>query len=660
MQELSAEDPSWVGRYRIVGRLGAGGMGRVYLGRSPSGRAVAVKVIRAELAEDADFRRRFAREISAARRVTGFFTAAVVDADAEKSPAWLATAYIPGMSLEEAVRAHGCWTETSVLALGAGLAEALEAIHSAGVIHRDLKPSNVLLAIDGPRVIDFGISVAAENSILTRTGMMVGTPGYMSPEQVTGKAVGRASDVFALGAVLTFAATGAGPFGSGSAHGVNFRAVYEEPALDQLPPALKGIVGSCLAKEPGRRPTVAALLDQTAAAREGAAEVPTNPDWLPPPVAKTVRTRTAEPPLRHIYAPSVAPPPRQGLAADETTAAYEPSLAESESTTDAPSTLINPAGSAAPTGPGAQPADPPTKHAGQSTVVRTIAWTTLFTTWLYGLAQLAVPISVMIEALASPTLELSFRELATGSRDHGVTLIDIIVPFFNMLTGFLVWRFARRPSIYSWTAVGAILGYGLADAAGIPLANSAYLYSQVAVYGDHWLADVIVTARTVLGLVAVTGLIAAIRMRPRFKITRPAGYATPIAILILSLGSAYVGFFIALNTEIGIGGLVEYEPSGKFARALVIALLASLLPVFGIIVQPHRFAAGLFVGWMLFALSIEVQFLFSLGYDDAILPTDTFMTAEYSLFGLMSLGLCCAYWKHQREKRHRDQLQTLR
>ncbi|MEU7599462.1 serine/threonine-protein kinase [Streptomyces sp. NPDC041003] len=307
-----------MGRYRIVARLGAGGMGRVYLGRSASGRAVAVKVVRPELAEDPGFRRRFAREVEAARRVNGFFTATLVDADPDGSPPWLATAYVPGMSLEEAVRVHGTWPHRSVLALGAGLAEALEAIHGAGVIHRDLKPSNVLLAADGPRVIDFGISLAAEASALTQTGTVVGTPGFMSPEQVTGKPVGPPSDVFALGAVLAFAATGAGPFGTGSAHAVNFRAVYESPDLEQLPPGLRAAVGSCLAKKPGHRPAVAALLDQLAEAAGvgGDADVTAvlaDMVWLPAPVATTVRLRSAQPqsptPLLAPLPPPTGPTP---------------------------------------------------------------------------------------------------------------------------------------------------------------------------------------------------------------------------------------------------------------------------------------------------------------------------------------------------------------
>lgn len=301
-EALEAGDPRQVGRYRIVARLGAGGMGRVYLGRSPGGRSVAVKVVRPELADEGDFRRRFAREVAAARRVNGVFTAGVVDADPDGSPAWLATAYVPGVPLGDAVAAHGPWPEGPVLALGAGLAEALEAIHAAEVVHRDLKPSNILLAPDGPRVIDFGISVTGEASALTHTGVVVGTPGFMSPEQLTGKPVGLTSDVFSLGAVLAFTATGAGPFGTGSAHALSFRVVYEEPDLRRLPPDVRDLVAECLVKEPGGRPTVPTLLDRLdrlARATGGAPAVnsaPSHAGWLPEPVAAAVHTRTATQP----------------------------------------------------------------------------------------------------------------------------------------------------------------------------------------------------------------------------------------------------------------------------------------------------------------------------------------------------------------------------
>ncbi|MCT2589148.1 PQQ-binding-like beta-propeller repeat protein [Streptomyces sp. N2-109] len=291
---LEAGDPRRIGKYRIVARLGAGGMGRVFLGRSPGGRALAVKVVREELAEDAAFRQRFTREVATARRVTGFFTATVVDADPQGTPAWLATEYVPGMHLGDAVAAHGRWPEASVLALGAGLAEALEAIHDAGVIHRDLKPSNVLLAPDGPRVIDFGISAAAEMSALTQSGTVVGTPGFMSPEQLaSGEPVRPASDVFSLGAVLAFAATGSGPFGAGAAQALNYRIVHEQPDLRALPPVLGAVVARCLAKEPGQRPAVASLVEEfDGAFREGAQEGPrflSGHSWLPQPVAEALQ-----------------------------------------------------------------------------------------------------------------------------------------------------------------------------------------------------------------------------------------------------------------------------------------------------------------------------------------------------------------------------------
>ncbi|WP_328854641.1 protein kinase [Microbispora hainanensis] len=297
-ETLREDDPQQVGPFRIEARLGEGGMGRVYFGRSRSGRAVAVKVVRPELAGDADFRRRFDREIATARKVNGFFTAGVVDADPQGSPPWLATAYVPGLSLEDAVDEHGPWPEESVLALAAGLAEALESIHAAGVVHRDLKPSNVLLADDGPRVIDFGISLAAEGGSLTKTGITMGSPGFMSPEQLKGTRVGPASDVFCLGLVLAFAATGSGPFGQGSWQGLWYRIVHEEPALDGLPPAVRPLVARCLAKEPEERPTVSAVLNELAGSGRDFASPIQQGRWLPPDVAQAVRTRVA---------PAVAP-----------------------------------------------------------------------------------------------------------------------------------------------------------------------------------------------------------------------------------------------------------------------------------------------------------------------------------------------------------------
>ncbi|MFW6690207.1 PQQ-binding-like beta-propeller repeat protein [Streptomyces sp. MAR4 CNX-425] len=345
---LEAGDPRQVGRYRIVARLGAGGMGQVFLGRSPGGRSVAVKVVRSELAQDPGFRRRFAREVATARRVTGFFTAGVVDADPEGSPAWLATEYVPGLPLGDAVETHGPWPEHGVLALAAGLAEALEAIHAAGVVHRDLKPSNVLLAQDGPRVIDFGISVAAEASVLTQTGTVIGTPGFMSPEQLTGgRNVGPATDVFALGALLVYTATGNGPFGTGSFQALNYRIVHEQPDLSALPPVLRDVVARCIAKDPEQRPSVTSLVTELAHAPGD------DNSWLPPAVATALRdpARVSPPPSDDGPA---TPPPAAGPGATPAS----PASAASAASAQGPASVEGPAPAPA-QGPAPAPAEAP-------------------------------------------------------------------------------------------------------------------------------------------------------------------------------------------------------------------------------------------------------------------------------------------------------------
>ena len=259
MEPLSANDPRLVGEFALRARLGSGGMGRVYLGFSPGGRAVAIKVVHPELARDPEFLRRFRQEVASARLVSGMYTAPVVGSGVDDDPPWLATAYVPGPPLADVVSRHGPLAETAVWRLAAGLADALRAVHGCGLVHRDLKPGNVLLAADGPHVIDFGISRAFEGTQLTSAGMVVGTPGYMSPEQAEGPQAGPPSDVFSLGCVLAYAATGNAPFGGGSAASILYRVVTGEPDLGGIPAGLQQVITACLAKDPAQRIGLAQL-----------------------------------------------------------------------------------------------------------------------------------------------------------------------------------------------------------------------------------------------------------------------------------------------------------------------------------------------------------------------------------------------------------------
>ncbi|MGN5636569.1 serine/threonine-protein kinase, partial [Streptomyces sp. AC154] len=293
-QPLTADDPATIAGYRLAAKLGAGGMGKVYLSYTPGGRPVAIKVIRPEFGEDPEFRRRFTQEVQSAQRVQGLFTAPVIDADTNGAQPWLATAYVPGPSLADAVVAHGALPVEAVLLLIAGMAEALHVIHGAGIVHRDLKPSNVLLAADGPRVIDFGIAYAADATSLTGSGVTIGTPSFMAPEQAAGRRVTPATDIFALGQVAAFAAAGSPAFGEGTSHGVLYRIVHEEPDLSRVPERLMELVSRCLAKDPEARPSVAEVIElcQTA----NAETVLRRPeDWLPSPVAADITVRAAAP-----------------------------------------------------------------------------------------------------------------------------------------------------------------------------------------------------------------------------------------------------------------------------------------------------------------------------------------------------------------------------
>jgi serine/threonine protein kinase len=272
--DLHDGDPACVGKYRILGRLGHGGMGQVFIGESPGGRLVAVKLILDEHATDQEFRQRFAREIEALKKIGGFYTAFVIEADPNATPPWMVTAYIPGPSLHDVVRESGPLGIGKLCELGTGLAEALAAVHACGIVHRDLTPSNVIMAADGPRLIDFGIAKADGAETLTGTGEAIGTPSFMSPERFRREHVGPASDVFSLGSLLTYAATGHGPFDATESPAVMYGVLQGTPDLGSISGRLRQVIDACLDKEPALRPTPASLL---AAFREIAETVTSEP-----------------------------------------------------------------------------------------------------------------------------------------------------------------------------------------------------------------------------------------------------------------------------------------------------------------------------------------------------------------------------------------------
>jgi len=306
--QLEVGDPRRIGEYSLLGRLGSGAMGRVYLGRSPAGRPVAVRVIRPDAASDLRFRARLRRELEAARHVASPHVAVVLDADPDADLPWMATEYVPGPSLAEVVRDHGPLSVPAVTTLAVGLAEALEAIHAAGLVHRNLKPSNVLLAENGTRVIDFGIPQAIETYGLGG----IGSPGYLSPEQVEGLPASPSSDVFSCGAVLTFAATGEGPFGFGMMQTTLFRVLQGEPDLARVPGSLRPLIERCLQKDPAARPTPASVLGQLSGRQASAAALPR--DWPPPPATQPAGTTGRAAPGSR---PSFTPRPSPGSLATE-------------------------------------------------------------------------------------------------------------------------------------------------------------------------------------------------------------------------------------------------------------------------------------------------------------------------------------------------------
>ncbi|MFE0401642.1 MULTISPECIES: outer membrane protein assembly factor BamB family protein [Streptomyces] len=362
VDQLTQHDPRRIGPFEVLGRLGAGGMGLVYLARSASGRRVAIKTVRTELAEDQLFRVRFTREVEAARAVSGFYTAAVVDADPRAAVPWLATAYVPAPSLEEIVNECGPLPAQAVRWLAAGVAEALQSIHGAGLVHRDLKPSNVLVVEDGPRVIDFGIASGVSNTRLTMTNVAVGTPAYMSPEQAKdSRSVTGASDVFSLGSMLVFAATGHPPF-----HGANpvetvFMLLREGPDLEGLPDELRPLIESCMQMDPTARPNPADLQAQLAPHLFGSGtdDSGTASAWLPERAVSLIETRRGG-------RPAPKPAPASGRSAGRSVPAPVPPPPPHDPVVPAPQPVpvgapdtgpVHLAGAAVPIGPGPRVAD---------------------------------------------------------------------------------------------------------------------------------------------------------------------------------------------------------------------------------------------------------------------------------------------------------------
>ena len=327
MEPLRPDDPRELGGYRLLRRVGEGGMGVVYLATSTDGTGAdlaAVKAVRPEYAGDREFRARFTVEADLARRVRGPYTARVLDADTDGTRPWLATEYVPGPALHDAVRDAGPFPEDSLLALASGLARALAAIHEVGLVHRDLKPSNVLLSTRGPQVIDFGIARAADATALTRPGQALGTPAYMAPEQATGSGLHAASDLFAFGGVLVFAATGRAPFGSGEPAALLYRVVNEEPDLGGVPERLLPLVTACLAKDPEERPGLDSVLAELTGTALPAGDDDTT-EWLPAAVSTTVHHTLV---AATRFLPEDGPGGQAGSAAGAEDRGYEQAEAE--------------------------------------------------------------------------------------------------------------------------------------------------------------------------------------------------------------------------------------------------------------------------------------------------------------------------------------------
>ncbi|MFC9757778.1 MFS transporter [Streptomyces sp. NPDC056921] len=463
MEQLTAEDPQHIGPYRLIARLGAGGMGLVYLGRSEAGRTVAVKVVQAEHAQHPEFRKRFTREVAAARRVGGTWTAAVLDADTEARVPWVATQYIPGPDLTTVVaKDFGPLPEHSVRTLANRLATALESVHGAGLIHRDLKPSNVLVTVDGPRVIDFGIARAmdslAGDSLHTRTGMLIGSPGFMSPEQVRGLELTAASDVFCLGAVLVYAATGRLLFGA-TETGLNahlFRIAEEEADLTGVPDSLVDLVRACLHKDPAQRPTPADVVARTSGDQDG--------EWLPGSVLAQLGRHAAQ---LLDFAPetrSARPDPRVPSQPLPPHPAYAPTVPEDRHPSPGFGPSLSKAPGGLPTSP--VPAGAPAPHP--------MRW------WGLGMAALAQLLVLIGTSITNTALPAIYADLGASIDDMRMfsTAYTLAFGLLLLLGGHLCDLLGRKKVF----VIGAA-GFAVAFAVGGLAPNSDLLILASALQG---------------------------------------------------------------------------------------------------------------------------------------------------------------------------------
>jgi outer membrane protein assembly factor BamB len=577
LDPLEADDPRVIGDFRVQARLGAGGMGRVYLGFSPAGRAVAVKVIHPHLARDPAFAERFRREVAAAQAVNAVYAAPVVAAGPDDDPPWLATAFVPAPSLHDVVAAAGPLPQEAVWKLAAGLAEGLRAVHAGGLVHRDLKPGNVLLATDGPRVIDFGIARVLDGTRLTATNDVLGTPTYMSPEQARGGSVDPPSDIFSLGGVVYYAATGQPPFGGGIPAALLYRIVFDEPNLDPLPPQLRSLVAACLDKNPATRPTPAQL---------ATALMPAMPaDGLPPasrlafwpePVDRFIREYQARldpgsapaPPVAASQAPVA---PWSGAASRASVASPAAGTPPARTGSPGPATQVSAAGPwpapAGPAAPGWQPAGDPTdgrtghgRHAQRAEAGPDLGRRRALAA-LAGAAAAGIGIGVW---------EVS-RHLLTGSGTKQLTALKSAPP------GTRVWRFNASGTVASVATAGSAVYAGTS--------GNTVLAIDAATGAQAWRRTT--TSEENSGLTMIRNSLIVAGDNGPFALAAANGrqlwnFATDdLPPMLAAGGVAYAGFAARSNTTGGVTALApaagtvlwsfQFGPVSDVAGALAVA-----------------------------------------------------------------------------------------